>query len=187
IEAELQIISNVGLVREIQFLRFCQKMLKVLELLWMSLSTQSKKVRNKIKLKNVEGSLLVALFKMCLMVIWIEQMEYDEFFFHHLYLPLIRAGLGFGAERWMSYLQRQSEFLIVMASFVDSTVYHEYFIITPCPYKFEYQLKKFSFNKILFWTVDSKDEIGMKILAQHMTRNFCAGICATPHSGKKFN
>uniref|UniRef100_M1CXK4 Homeobox protein n=1 Tax=Solanum tuberosum TaxID=4113 RepID=M1CXK4_SOLTU len=88
-----------------------------------------------------------------LLVIWIEHMEYDEIFVHHLYRPLIRVGLGFGAQRWISSFQRQSEFLRVMASFVDSTV-------------------------------DSKGEIGMGILAQRMTRNFCAGICATSHKWK---
>ncbi|KAK4718074.1 hypothetical protein R3W88_016412 [Solanum pinnatisectum] len=54
-------------------------------------------------------------------VIWIEHMEYDEIFVHHLYRPLIRACLGFGAQRWMSSLQRLSVFLRVMTSFVDST------------------------------------------------------------------
>ncbi|KAG5614336.1 hypothetical protein H5410_014160 [Solanum commersonii] len=107
------------------FYVFVKNMLKVLELLWMYLSTQSKKVRNKIKLKNVEDSLLVALFKICLMVIWIEHMEYDEIFVHHVYLPLIKVGLGFGAQRWMSSLQRQSEFLRVMASFVCQ--FHSFF------------------------------------------------------------
>ncbi|WMV33154.1 hypothetical protein MTR67_026539 [Solanum verrucosum] len=77
-------------------------MLKVFGLFWMSISTQSKKVQNNIKFKNVEGFLLVELFKICLMVI-------------------LRANLGFGAQRWISSLQRQSELLRVMASFVDST------------------------------------------------------------------
>ncbi|KAK6786267.1 hypothetical protein RDI58_014792 [Solanum bulbocastanum] len=54
-------------------------------------------------------------------VIWIEHMEYDEIFVHHLYRPFIRAGLGFGAQRWISSLQRQSEFLRVIATFVDFT------------------------------------------------------------------
>ncbi|KAG5599800.1 hypothetical protein H5410_031170 [Solanum commersonii] len=108
-------------------------MFKALGLLWMSLSTQSKRVRNNIKLKNVKGSLLVELLTMCLMVILIEHMEYDEIFVHYLYCPLIRACLGFGAQRWMSSLQRLSEFLRVMTSFVDSTGNSEYFIIAPSP------------------------------------------------------
>ncbi|KAK6777468.1 hypothetical protein RDI58_024185 [Solanum bulbocastanum] len=32
--------------------------------------------------------------------------------------------------------------------------------------------------------VGSKDEIGMWMLAQRMTRNFCAGVCATTHKWK---
>ncbi|WMV33960.1 hypothetical protein MTR67_027345 [Solanum verrucosum] len=86
-------------------------------------------------------------------IIWIEHVEYDEIFVHHLYRPLIRTGLGFGAQRWMSSLQKHFEFLRVMTSFVD-------------------------------YTVDSKGETSMGILAQHMTRNFCAGICATSNKWK---
>ncbi|WMV33169.1 hypothetical protein MTR67_026554 [Solanum verrucosum] len=89
-------------------------LLLVLGLLWMSLSTQSKRVRNNIKLRNVEGSLLVELLTMCLMVI-------------------LRACVGFGAQRWMSSLQRLSEFLRVMTSFVDSIGNREYFLIAPSP------------------------------------------------------
>ncbi|KAL3365704.1 hypothetical protein AABB24_010708 [Solanum stoloniferum] len=86
-------------------------------------------------------------------IIWIEHVEYDEIFVHHLYRPLIKTGLGFGAQRWTSSLQKHFEFLRVMTSFVDSTV-------------------------------DSKGEIGMGILAQRMTHNFCAGICATSNKWK---
>ncbi|KAG5579797.1 hypothetical protein H5410_050424 [Solanum commersonii] len=32
--------------------------------------------------------------------------------------------------------------------------------------------------------VGSKDEIGMWMLAQRMTRNFCAGVCETTHNWK---
>lgn len=47
-------------------------------------------------------------------------MEYDESTIHNYYRPYIRSGLGFGAQRWIATLQRQSEFLAVMSSAVPS-------------------------------------------------------------------
>lgn len=47
-------------------------------------------------------------------------MEYYENVLHHLYRPLVRNGLGFGAQRWMATLQRQSEFLAMLMSSVDT-------------------------------------------------------------------
>ncbi|WMV33956.1 hypothetical protein MTR67_027341 [Solanum verrucosum] len=157
IETELQIISNVVPVREIQFLRFCQKHV---EGTWIIVDVSVDTIKEGSQQYKIEkcrrlpsGCIIQDMPNDYCKVIWIEHMEYDEIFVHHLYRPLIRAGLGFGAQRWMSSLQRQSEFLRVMASFVN-------------------------------FTVDSKGEISMGILAQRMTRNFCAGICATSHKWK---
>ncbi|KAK4718076.1 hypothetical protein R3W88_016414 [Solanum pinnatisectum] len=133
IETELQIISNVVPVREIQFLRFSQKHV---EGTWIVSIDTIKEGSEQYKIEKCRrlpfGCIIQDVPNGYSKVIWIEHMEYDEIFVHHLYLPLIRAGLGFG---------------------------------------------------IIF---DSKGETGMEILAQHMTRNFCAGICTTPHKWKKF-
>ncbi|GAB2265231.1 hypothetical protein Dimus_000300 [Dionaea muscipula] len=43
------------------------------------------------------------------MVTWIEHIEYDETCAPHIYRPLLRSGLAFGAERWLATLQRQCE------------------------------------------------------------------------------
>ncbi|XP_027773418.1 homeobox-leucine zipper protein HDG1-like isoform X2 [Solanum pennellii] len=154
IEAELQIISNVVPVREIQFLRFCQKHA---EDSWIIVDVSVDTIKEGSQQYKIEkcrrlpsGCIIQDMSNGYSKVTWIEHMEYDEIFVDHLYRPLIRAGLGFGAQRWMSSLQRQSEFLRVMASFVNSTV-------------------------------DSKGEIGMGTLSQRMTRSFCAVICATSH------
>ncbi|KAK4718147.1 hypothetical protein R3W88_016485 [Solanum pinnatisectum] len=102
IETELQIISNVVSISEIQFLRFCQKHA---EGTWIIVDVSVDIIQ--------EGSQQYKVFR-------IEHMEYDEIFIHPLYRPLIRAGLELGAQRWMTSLQRQSKFLRVMTS--DSIV-----------------------------------------------------------------
>ncbi|MCE2056101.1 hypothetical protein HAX54_044049 [Datura stramonium] len=61
--------------------------------------------------------------------------------------------MGYGAQRWLATLQRQSEYLGVTKLFVDPTV-------------------------------DSNVKRGIGMLAQRMTRNFCAGVCATTHKWK---
>ncbi|KAH0748748.1 hypothetical protein KY290_027980 [Solanum tuberosum] len=111
----------------------------VLGLLWMCLSTQSKKVRNKIeKCRRLPSCCII------------QDMPNG---YSKILCQANIASLGFGTQRWMSSLQRHFEFFRVMASFVDSTV-------------------------------DSKGEIGMGILAQRMTHNFCAGIHANSNKWK---
>lgn len=54
-------------------------------------------------------------------VTWVEHSEYEENSVHQLYKPLISAGMGFGAQRWITTLQRQCECLaILMSSTVSS-------------------------------------------------------------------
>lgn len=45
-----------------------------------------------------------------------EHAEYDESAVHELYRSLIRAGMGFGAQRWVAALQRQCECLAILMS-----------------------------------------------------------------------
>lgn len=47
---------------------------------------------------------------------WIEHTEYDEGVVHHQYRPLIRSGLGFGAQKWISTLQRHCECMATIMS-----------------------------------------------------------------------
>lgn len=49
-------------------------------------------------------------------VTWVEHAEYDESVVHRLYRPLIAAGMGFGAQRWVTTLQRQCECLAILMS-----------------------------------------------------------------------
>ncbi|CAN1751913.1 Homeobox-leucine zipper protein ROC5 [Linum perenne] len=50
-------------------------------------------------------------------VTWLEHSEYDESLIHGMLRPVISSGLGFGAKRWVTTLQRYCQCLnILMAS-----------------------------------------------------------------------
>jgi hypothetical protein len=49
-------------------------------------------------------------------VTWVEHMEYDESNVHQVFQPLLRSGMGFGAQRWVATLERQCECLAVLMS-----------------------------------------------------------------------
>lgn len=49
-------------------------------------------------------------------VTWVEHAEYDESQIHQLYRPLLSSGMGFGAQRWVTTLQRQCECLAILIS-----------------------------------------------------------------------
>lgn len=43
-------------------------------------------------------------------------MEYDESNVHQFFRPLLRSGMGFGAQKWVATLERQCECLAVLMS-----------------------------------------------------------------------
>lgn len=49
-------------------------------------------------------------------VTWVEHAEYEESQVHQLYRPLLSSGLGFGAQRWVATLKRESECLAILMS-----------------------------------------------------------------------
>lgn len=55
---------------------------------------------------------------------WIEHTEYDESIVHHLYRPLLRSGMAFGAQKWLSNMQRQCELFAFVMSSAASNVDH---------------------------------------------------------------
>ncbi|XP_038905187.1 homeobox-leucine zipper protein ANTHOCYANINLESS 2-like isoform X3 [Benincasa hispida] len=92
------------------------------------------------------------------LVTWVEHSEYDESYIHELYRPLIRSGLGFGAQRWIAALQRQSECLAILSTPLDHS------------------------------GISANGRRNMVKLAQRMTANFCAGVCAsTVYKWNKLN
>lgn len=130
-------------------------------------------------------------------VTWVEHAEYDESQVHQLYRPLLSSGMGFGAQRWIATLQRQCECLaILMSSSVpsrDHTGKTKQTFSTLLSYSF--MLKSLLSQLILiliFLTTLAAITAGgrrsMLKLAQRMTDNFCAGVCAsTVHKWNKLN
>lgn len=63
---------------------------------------------------------------------WVEHAEYEENTVHHLYRPLIRSGMGFGAQRWVANLQRQCECLAILMSSAVPSLDHTGKITNQC-------------------------------------------------------
>ncbi|GLU21058.1 hypothetical protein SLE2022_372230 [Rubroshorea leprosula] len=155
--AEFQVLSPLVPVRQVRFLRYCKQHA---EGLWAVVDV------------SIDGSSDVSsshLFTSCRRfpsgfvvqdladgyskVTWVEHSEYDESIVHHLFKPLVRSGLGFGAQRWVAALQRQCECLAVLMSSTMPSEDHTG--ITPSGRK------------------------SMLKLARRMMYNFCAGICGS--------
>uniref|UniRef100_M1C945 Homeobox protein n=1 Tax=Solanum tuberosum TaxID=4113 RepID=M1C945_SOLTU len=130
IKTELQIISDLVYVREVQFLRFCKK---YVEGVWAIIDVSGDTIQEGSQESEIEncwrflsGCILQDMPNSYCQVTWIEHMEYNENLVHDWYRPLIKTGLGFGAHRWMVTLQRQYQFLKVMKSIVDPIVILQY-------------------------------------------------------------
>ncbi|KAL1549900.1 Homeobox-leucine zipper protein ANTHOCYANINLESS 2 [Salvia divinorum] len=156
--AALQVLSPLVPVREVNFLRFCKQHAEgVWAVVDVSVDT----------IQEAQGG---ATFPSCRRlpsgclvqdmpngyskVTWVEHIEYDESVVHQLYRPLVGSGMGFGAQRWVATLQRQCECLAILMS---STV--------PARDNSE--------------AITAGGRRSMLKLAQRMTNNFCAGVCAS--------
>nr|UER43262.1 ANL2.2 protein [Populus tomentosa] len=165
--AELQVLSPLVPVREVNFLRFCKQHA---EGVWAVVDVSVDTIRETsgappafVNCRRLpSGCVVQDMPNGYSKVTWIEHAEYDESQTHQLYRPLISSGMGFGAQRWIATLQRQSECLaILMSSNVPS---RDHTAIT------------------------ASGRRSMLKLAQRMTANFCAGVCAsTVHKWNKLN
>ncbi|GMH09010.1 hypothetical protein Nepgr_010850 [Nepenthes gracilis] len=103
--------------------------------------------------KKPSGCIVQDLANGCSLVTWIEHVEYDESCAHHLYRPLLRSGLAFGAHRWLATLQCQCECSALLLS------------------------DKISLEDDSGLTLEGRRSIVK--LARRMSSNFCAGVCAS--------
>uniref|UniRef100_A0A7N0SZF3 Uncharacterized protein n=1 Tax=Kalanchoe fedtschenkoi TaxID=63787 RepID=A0A7N0SZF3_KALFE len=163
---ELQVLSPLVPVREVTFLRFCKQHA---EGVWAVVDVSIESVRNSsgapayVKCRRLpSGCLVEDMPNGYSKVTWVEHAEYDESEVHQLYRPLLSSGLGFGAQRWVATLQRQSQCLaILMSSAVPS-----------------------GDNS----AITASGRKSMVKLAQRLTNNFCAGVCAsTVHKWNKLS
>ncbi|KAK1412231.1 hypothetical protein QVD17_33308 [Tagetes erecta] len=153
--AEVQVLSPLVPVREVNFLRFCKQHA---EGLWAVVDVSIDTIRESPTVfsscrRLPSGCVVQDMPNGYSKVTWVEHTEYDESVVHELYRPLIQTGMGFGAQRWVAALQRQCECLAIIMSSAVPTRDHT--------------------------AITSSGRKSMLKLAQRMTNNFCAGVCAS--------
>ncbi|KAL4352321.1 hypothetical protein GQ457_06G032300 [Hibiscus cannabinus] len=164
--AELQVLSPLVPVREVNFLRFCKQHADgVWAVVDVSIDTirETSGAPSYVNCRRLpSGCVVQDMPNGYSKVTWVEHAEYEESQVHQLYRPLLSSGMAFGAQRWVATLQRQCECLAILMSSADPT----------------------------------RDQTGISAggrrsmlkLAQRMTDNFCAGVCAsTVHKWNKLN
>ncbi|KAE8709401.1 Homeobox-leucine zipper protein ROC6 [Hibiscus syriacus] len=165
--AELQVLSPLVPVREVNFLRFCKQHA---EGVWAVVDVSVDTIRDTsgapTTLVNCRrlpsGCVVQDMPNGYSKVTWVEHAEYDESLIHQLYRPLLSSGMAFGAQRWVATLQRQCECLAILMSSTVPTGDHT--------------------------AITASGRRSMLKLAQRMTDNFCAGVCAsTVHIWNKLN
>ncbi|KAK1419784.1 hypothetical protein QVD17_29116 [Tagetes erecta] len=144
-KAEIQIVSSLVPVRVVQFIRLAKKRA---EGVWIvvDLSTDYG-IEGQLTRRCPSGCIIHDMSNGFSKVTWIEHTEYDEQLLPQQYRWLIRSGVGFGAQRWISALLRHCEGLKATLS---PTLNHHL-------------------------CIDTKRSL--KCLAQRMTSIFCAGVC----------
>ncbi|XP_021842105.2 homeobox-leucine zipper protein ROC5 isoform X2 [Spinacia oleracea] len=88
------------------------------------------------------------------LVTWIEHVEYDENCIHQLYRPLLRSGMGFSSQRWLSTLQRERDCAAIFMSarvLPDDTT----------------------------GVVTQEGRRSILKLMRRISNNFCSGLCAS--------
>ncbi|KAK1326869.1 Homeobox-leucine zipper protein HDG1 [Acorus calamus] len=160
--AELQVLSPLVPVREVNFLRFCKQHA---EDIWAVVDISIDGLCDSMAAVDCRrlpsGCLIQDMPNGYSKVTWVEHSEYDENGAHQLYRNLLSSGICFGAHRWVATLQRQCECLAILMS---SAPTREHTAITP------------------------NGRQSMLKLAQRMTDNFCAGVCAsTVHKWDKLS
>ncbi|KAM3746444.1 hypothetical protein ACB098_06G202900 [Castanea mollissima] len=165
--AELQVLSPLVPVREVNFLRFCKQHA---EGVWAVVDVSVDSIRETsgaptfVNCRRLpSGCVVQDMPNGYSKVTWVEHAEYDESQVHQLYRPLLSSGMGFGAQRWIATLQRQCECLAILMSSSVSSRDHTA-------------------------AITASGRRSMLKLAQRMTDNFCAGVCAsTVHKWNKLN
>ncbi|KAF5451539.1 hypothetical protein F2P56_026640 [Juglans regia] len=164
--AELQVLSPLVPVREVNFLRFCKQHA---EGVWAVVDVSIDSIRETsaaptfVNCRRLpSGCVVQDMPNGYSKVTWVEHAEYDESDVHQVYRPLLSSGMGFGAQRWIANLQRQCECLAILMSSAVPTRDHD--------------------------AITAGGRRSMLKLAQRMTDNFCAGVCAsTVHKWNKLH
>uniref|UniRef100_A0A1D1YD22 Homeobox-leucine zipper protein ANTHOCYANINLESS 2 n=1 Tax=Anthurium amnicola TaxID=1678845 RepID=A0A1D1YD22_9ARAE len=167
--AELQVVSPLVPAREVSFLRFCKEhahgVWAVVDVSVAGVGESPSAPRASVGCRRLpSGCTVQDMANGYSKVTWVEHAEYDESGLHLLYRPLLRSGMALGAQRWVATLQRQCECLAVLMSSVVPS------------------------RDLPVTGITVAGRRSMLKLAQRMTANFCAGVCASSvHSWAKLN
>lgn len=155
LHAEFQVISPMVPVRQVKFLRFCKQHAEgVWAVVDVSVDSGGEGAFTGCR-RLPSGCIVQDMPNGYSKVIWIEHMEYDDRDVHQYFQPLLRSGMGFGAQRWVATLERQCECLAVMMSTTVPGSDHS--------------------------VISLSGRRSIAKLAQRMTQSFCSGVCATMH------
>ncbi|XP_043691343.1 homeobox-leucine zipper protein ANTHOCYANINLESS 2-like isoform X2 [Telopea speciosissima] len=161
--AELQVLSPLVPIREVNFLRFCKQHAEgVWAVVDVSVDTfrEGSTAPPFVNCRRFpSGCVVQDMPNGYSKVTWVEHAVYDEGAVHQLYRPLLSSGMGFGAYRWVATLQRQCQCLAIIMSSSVPTRDHT--------------------------GITSSGRRSMLKLAQRMTENFCSGVC--PSAVHKWN
>ncbi|XP_022889938.1 homeobox-leucine zipper protein HDG11-like [Olea europaea var. sylvestris] len=162
---ELQVLSPLVPTRQIYFLRFCQQIEQgawVIVDVSYDLPHQEKQFASSSKAHRLpSGCLIQDMPNGYSKVTWVENWEIeDRAPIHRLYRDLIHSGLAFGAERWLSTLQRICERFACLMVTGNST--RDIGGVIPSP----------------------EGKRSMMKLAQRMVNNFCVSI--NPSNGEQW-
>lgn len=157
---EFQALSPLIPVRQTKFLRFCKQ---YAEGLWAVADVSIDSIREGsdtpifVNCRRLpSGCIVQDMPNGCSKVTWVEHTEYEENIVHNLYRPLLRSGMGFGAQRWLAALQRQCDCLVMLMS--STITSDDNSGVSPT----------------------AKRSIAK--LAHRMTGKFCSGVCGTVHA-----
>ncbi|PPE01453.1 hypothetical protein GOBAR_DD01510 [Gossypium barbadense] len=171
-DAEFQVLSPLVPVRQVRFIRFCKQHSEgVWAVVDVSIDPSQDATDTQMfpncrrlpsgcviqdvdtKCSKDHPDLISFPLVLSIMITWVEHSEYDDSAVHHLLQPLLSSGFGFGAHRWLATLQRQCDCMAILMS--QDIPGENNTGITPAGRK------------------------SMIKLAQRMTYNFCAGVCAS--------
>ncbi|KAK1427355.1 hypothetical protein QVD17_16038 [Tagetes erecta] len=144
-KAEIQIVSSLVPVRVVKFVRFAKQRA---EGVWIVVDLSiDYGMKGRLTRRCPSGCILQDMKNGFSKVTWIEHTEYDEQLLPQQYRRLVRSGVGFGAQRWISALLRHCEGL------------------------------KYTMSPTLNQHLFLGTKRNLKCLAQRMKSIFCAGVC----------
>lgn len=154
--AEFQVPSPLVPTRENYFLRYSKRV----DHLWVVVDVSIDSLRGNPPpallrcRRRPSGCVLEEMPSGYSKVLWVEHVEADNRGVHALYQSFVNSGMAFGAQRWVSTLQRQCERI---ASLLANNIPARDLSVIPNPEGRRSMLK----------------------LAERMTNNFCGGVSAS--------